>query len=136
MGLFDPSVNLEKEQKMLEKNNPYNGLFCSVKFSFSNILIKRTIFRIAEKGVVIAQGNDDDTDMRIPWNDIENCGWHDEAVLYPIESPCLNINLLNGGTITVDIDIGFTSRGKLIHLLRGIARIIESNMGNEENLDD
>ena len=53
-----------------------------------------------------------------------------------MESPCLNINLLNGGTITVDIDIGFTSRGKLIHLLRGIARIIESNMGNEENLDD
>ena len=72
MGLFDPSVNLEKEQKILEKNNPYNGLFCSVKFSFSNILIKRTIFRIAEKGVVIAQGNDDDTDMRIPWNEIEN----------------------------------------------------------------
>ena len=65
MGLFDPSVNLEKEQKMLKKNNPYTGLFCSVKFSFSNILIKRTVFRIAEKGVVIAQGNDDDTDMRI-----------------------------------------------------------------------
>ncbi len=105
MGLFDPSVNFEKEQKMLEKNNPYNGLFCSVKFSFSNILIKRTIFRIAEKGVVIAQGNDDDTDMRIPWNDIENCGWHDEAVLYPMESPCLNINLLNGGTFTVHIEL-------------------------------
>ena len=72
MGLFDPSVNLEKEQKMLEKNNPYEGLFCSVKFSFSDILIRRTVFRIAEKGVVIAQGNDDDTDMRIPWNEIEN----------------------------------------------------------------
>ncbi len=98
MGLFDPSVNLEKEQKMLEKNNPYAGF---VKFSFSNFLIKRTVFRIAEKGVVIAQGNDDDTDMRIPWNEIENCGWHDEAVLYPIESPCLNINLLNGGTILI-----------------------------------
>ncbi|WP_298533969.1 hypothetical protein [uncultured Methanobrevibacter sp.] len=124
---------MKRNRKCWKKNNPYNGLFCSVKFSFSNILIKRTVFRIAEKGVVIAQGNDDDTDMRIPWNEIENCGWHDEAVLYPIESPCLNSNLLNGGTITVHIDIGFTSRGKLIHLLRGIARIVESNRSEVES---
>ena len=49
MGLFDPSVNLEKEQKMLEKNNPYAGLFCSVKFSFSNILIKKDCFSHSRK---------------------------------------------------------------------------------------
>ena len=31
MGIFEPSVNLEKEQKMLAKYNPYDGLTAAVK---------------------------------------------------------------------------------------------------------
>ena len=56
MGIFEPSVNLEKEQKMLEKYNPYDGLTAAVKVSNQNIIIRKTQFRLAQKGVVIFQG--------------------------------------------------------------------------------
>ena len=96
MGIFEPNVNLEKEQKMLEKYDPYAGLTAAVKVSNQNVIIRKTQFRLAQKGVVIFQGNMDDSDMRIPWNEIKNCGWNDILVdAATATAPGLVINLKN-----------------------------------------
>nr|WP_295605145.1 hypothetical protein [uncultured Methanobrevibacter sp.] len=136
MGIFDSSVNLEKEQKMLEKYDPYAGLTAAVKVSNQNVIIRKTQFRLAQKGVVIFQGNMDDSDMRIPWNEIKNCGWND-IVVDAATAPGLVINLKNNVSVLVRFHARFgIGRFNMIHLIRGVTRIIESNMGNEENLDD
>ena len=136
MGIFEPSVNLEKEQKMLAKYNPYDGLTAAVKVTNQNVIIRKTQFRLAQKGVVIFQGNMDDSDMRIPWNEIKNCGWND-IVVDAATAPGLVINLKNNVSVLVRFHARFgIGRFNMIHLIRGVTRIIESNMGNEENLDD
>ncbi len=136
MGIFDPSVNLEKEQKMLEKYDPYAGLTAAVKISNQNVIIRKTQFRLAQNGVVIFQGNMDDSDMRIPWDEIKNCGWND-IVVDAATAPGLVINLKNNVSVLVRFHARFgIGRFNMIHLIRGVTRIIESNMGNEENLDD
>ena len=135
MGLFEPSVNLEKEQKMLEKYDPYAGLTAAVKISNQNVIIRKTQFRLAQNGVVIFQGNMDDSDMRIPWDEIKNCGWND-IVVDAATAPGLVINLKNNVSVLVRFHARFgIGRFNMIHLIRGVTRIIESNMGNEENLD-
>ena len=135
MGLFDPSVNFEKEQKMLEKYDPYAGLTAAVKVSNQNVIIRKTQFRLAQKGVVIFQGNMDDSDMRIPWNEIKNCGWND-IVVDAATAPGLVINLKNNVSVLVRFHAKFgIGRFNMIHLIRGVTRIIESNISNEDNLD-
>ncbi len=130
MGIFEPSVNLEKEQKMLAKYNPYDGLTAAVKVTNQNVIIRKTQFRLAQKGVVIFQGNMDDSDMRIPWDEIKNCGWND-IVVDTATSPGLIINLKKNVTVLVRFHVKFTTgRFNLIHLIRGVTRIIESNMDN------
>ena len=47
MGIFEPSVNLEKEQKMLAKYNPYDGLTAAVKVTNQNVIIRKTQFRLS-----------------------------------------------------------------------------------------
>ncbi len=132
MGLFEPSVNLEKEQKMLEKYDPYAGLTAAVKISNQNVIIRKTQFRLAQKGVVIFQGNMDDSDMRIPWNEIKNCGWND-IVVDAATAPGLVINLKNNVSVLVRFHAKFgIGRFNMIHLIRGVTRIIESNMGNDK----
>lgn len=135
MGLFEPSVNLEKEQKMLEKYDPYAGLTAAVKISNQNVIIRKTQFRLAQNGVVIFQGNMDDSDMRIPWDEIKNCGWND-IVVDAATAPGLVINLKNNVSVLVRFHARFgIGRFNMIHLIRGVTRIIESNMGNVEYSD-
>ena len=128
MGIFEPSVNLEKEQKMLAKYNPYDGLTAAVKVTNQNVIIRKTQFRLAQKGVVIFQGNMDDSDMRIPWNEIKNCGWND-IVVDAATAPGLVLNLKNNVSVLVRFHAKFgTGRFNIIHLIRGVTRIIESYM--------
>ena len=73
--------------------------------------------------------------MRIPWNEIKNCGWND-IVVDTATCPGLIINLKNNVSVLVRFYVKFTTgRFSQIHLIRGITRIIESNMGNGENLN-
>ena len=65
---------------------------------------------------------------------ITDVGWNDIFV-YLVECPGLIIDLSDGTTIYVRFDLGWTGRRDTIHWLRGIARIIESNMGSVENSD-
>ena len=75
------------------------------------------------------------SDMRIPWNEIKNCGWND-IVVDAATAPGLVINLKNNVSVLVRFHAKFgIGRFNMIHLIRGVTRIIESNMINEENLD-
>ena len=109
MGIFEPGVNLEKEQKMLEKHNPYEWIRSWFRYTYDGSSYWTTHFRIAEKGIVFYQATESGADLRIPWSSITDVGWNDI--------------------------IGWTGRRDTIHWLRGIARIIESNMGSVENSD-
>ena len=97
MGIFEPGVNLEKEQKMLEKHNPYEWIRSWFRYTYDGSSYWTTHFRIAEKGIVFYQAT--------------------KSGIY------------------VRFDLGWTGRRDTIHWLRGIARIIESNMGSVENSD-
>lgn len=134
MGIFEPGVNLEKEQKMLEKHNPYEWIRSWFRYTYDGNSYWTTHFRIAEKGIVFYQATKSGADLRIPWSSITDVGWNDIFV-YLVECPGLIIDLSDGTTIYVSFDIGWTGRRDTIHWLRGIARIIESNMGSVENSD-
>ena len=134
MGIFEPGVNLEKEQKMLEKHNPYEWIKASFRYAHNKSSYWKTHFRIAEKGIVFYQATDSGADLRIPWSDITSVGWNDVYV-YQLRIPGLIIDLSDGTEILVRLDNGWTGRRDTIHWLRGIARIIESNMGRVENSD-
>lgn len=129
MGLLDPNVNLEKEQKMLNKHSPYEWIKAWFKYTYDKDFYWRTFFRIAEKGIVFYQATDSGADLRIPWSDITSVGWNDVYV-YQLCIPGLIIDLSDGTEILVRLDNGWTGRRDTIHWLRGITRIIESNMGN------
>ena len=129
MGLLDPNVNLEKEQKMLNKHSPYEWIKAWFKYTYDKNFYWRTYFRIAEKGIVFYQATDSGADLRIPWSDITSVGWNDVYV-YQLRIPGLVIDLSNGTEILVRLDNGWPGRRDTIHWLRGITRIIESNMGN------
>ena len=129
MGLLDPSVNLEKEQKMLNKHSPYEWFKAWFKYTYDKDFYWRTFFRIAEKGIVFYQATDSGADLRIPWSDITSVGWNDVYV-YQLRIPGLIIHLSDGTEILVRLDNGWTGRHDTIHWLRGITRIIESNMSN------
>ena len=134
MGLFEPGVNLEKEQKMLEKHNPYECVRSWFIYTYDRGFYWETHFRIAEKGIVFYQATESGIDLRIPWDNIVDVGWNDIFV-YQLECPGLIMDLSDGRTIHVRFDIGWTGRRDTIHWLRGVSRIIQSNIGNDVNLD-
>ena len=134
MGIFEPGVNLEKEQKMLNKYSPYEWVKAWFRYAHNKSSYWETHFRIAEKGIVFYQATDSGADLRIPWSSITDVGWNDVYV-YQLRIPGLIIDLSNGTEILVRLDNGWTGRRDTIHWLRGIARIIESNMGSVENSD-
>ena len=134
MGLLDPNVNLEKEQKMLNKHSPYEWVKAWFKYTYDKNFYWRTYFRIAEKGIVFYQATDSGADLRIPWSDISSVGWNDVGV-YQGVGPGLVIDLSNGTRMIVRLDPHGFWRPSMIHWLRGVTRIIESNMGNDLNLD-
>ncbi len=116
MGLLDPSVNLEKEQKMLNKHSPYEWVKAWFKYTYDKDFYWRTFFRIAEKGIVFYQATDSGADLRIPWSDITSVGWNDVYV-YQLRIPGLVIDLSNGTEILVRLDNGWTGRRDTIHWL-------------------
>ena len=77
MGLFEPGVNLEKEQKMLEKHNPYEWVRSWFIYTYDRGFYWETHFRIAEKGIVFYQATESGIDLRIPWDNIVDVGWND-----------------------------------------------------------
>ena len=117
MGLLDPSVNLEKEQKMLNKHSPYEWVKAWFKYTYDKDFYWRTFFRIAEKGIVFYQATDSGADLRIPWSDITSVGWNDVYV-YQLRIPGLVIDLSNGTEILVRLDNGWTGRRDTIHWLK------------------
>ena len=119
MGIFEPSVNLEKEKKLIEKYSPYEWIKAWFKYTYDKSFYWDTHFRIAEKGIVFYQATDSGADLRIPWSDISSVGWNDVGVYQGV-----------GPGLVIDL-----SRPSMIHWLRGVTRIIESNMGNDLNLD-
>ena len=100
MGLLDPSVNLEKEQKMLNKHSPYEWVKAWFKYTYDKDFYWRTFFRIAEKGIVFYQATDSGADLRIPWSDITSVGWNDVYV-YQLRIPGLIMDLSDGTEILV-----------------------------------
>lgn len=78
----------------------------------------RSYFKIAEKGVVILQGCDDGTDLRIPWEFILGASYvrEDNDLL-------LEITLLKHQTIKLYF-LFFSTGNTLIHYCRGVARLI------------
>ncbi len=134
MGLFEPGVNLEKEQKLIEKYSPYEWVKAWFKYTYDKNFYWKTHFRIAEKGIVFYQATDSGADLRIPWSDITSVGWNDVGV-YQGVGPGLVIDLSNGTRMIVRLDPHGFWRPSMIHWLRGVTRIIESNMGNDLNLD-
>ena len=95
MGLLDPSVNLEKEQKMLNKHSPYEWVKAWFKYTYDKDFYWRTFFRIAEKGIVFYQATDSGADLRIPWSDITSVGWNDVYV-YQLRIPGLSVWIMVG----------------------------------------
>lgn len=134
MGLFEPGVNLEKEQKLIEKYSPYEWVKAWFKYTYDKNFYWKTHFRIAEKGIVFYQATESGIDLRIPWDNIVDVGWNDIFV-YQLECPGLIMDLSDGRTIHIRFDIGWTGRRDTIHWLRGVSRIIQSNIGNDVNLD-
>ena len=109
MGIFEPSVNLEKEKKLIEKYSPYEWIKAWFKYTYDKSFYWDTHFRIAEN-----------------WNDVG---------VYQGVGPGLVIDLSNGTRMIVRLDPHGFWRPSMIHWLRGVTRIIESNMGNDLNLD-
>lgn len=78
----------------------------------------KSYFKIAEKGIVILQGCDDGSDLRLPWEFIVSAGYIKDNDL-----PLLKITLLKNQTIKVYFPF-FWNANNLIHYCRGIARLI------------
>ena len=78
----------------------------------------KSYFKIAEKGVVILQGCDDGTDLRIPWECIVGSGIQKENDGY-----YLRITLLKHQTIKLKFQF-FWSGNNNIHYIRGLYRLI------------
>ncbi len=73
--LLDPKINQGKELAVLERYNPYSGI--KAYFGFSPSTPFKTIFRLAEKGVVIQGWHEDVSDFRIPWSEISGVSAHE-----------------------------------------------------------
>ena len=124
-GLFDPRINEGKELAIMEKYNPYSGIKVQFWFSPDDNFFK-TIFRIAQKGVVIQGGNDDCSDLCIPWNDIAGVSTY-ESFWSPLT---LVINLKDGRDGYIFFD-NWSTTNTHIHLIRGISRIILDKIDEE-----
>lgn len=123
-GFFEPRINQGKELAIMEKYNPYSGI--KIEFGFSPDGFFKTIFRLAEKGVVIQGWNEDGSDLRIPWNDIAGVSTH-EGFWYPLT---LVINLKDGRDCYIFFD-NWSTTNTHIHLIRGISRIILDKIDEE-----
>lgn len=117
MGLFDPSVNLEKEQKMLYKHSPYEWVKARFRYASDKSSYWKTHFHIAEKGIVFYQATASGADLRIPWSDIVDVGWNDVNV-YMGSAPSLIIDLSDGTELLVYLDIGWAGRKKSDSLVK------------------
>ena len=124
-GLFEPRINEGKELAIMEKYNPYSGIKVQFGFSPDDNFFK-TIFRIAQKGVVIHGWNDDGSDLRIPWNDIAGVSTY-ESFWSPLT---LVINLKDGRDGYIFFD-NWSTTNTHIHLIRGISRIILAKIDEE-----
>ena len=67
-GLFEPRIKPGKELAVMEKYNPYSGI--KVQIGYTPSTPYKTVFRIAEKGIVFEGLNDGGSDIRIPWSEI------------------------------------------------------------------
>ena len=74
--------------------------------------------KIAEKGVVILQGCDDGSDLRLPWEFIVRASYVKEN-----DRPLLKITLLKNQTIKLNFQFFWSGNNK-IHYCRGFARLI------------
>lgn len=133
MGIFEPSVNLVKEEKLIEKYSPYEWIKAWFKYTYDKSFYWDTHFRIAEKGIVFYQATDSGADLRIPWSDISSVGWNDVGV-YQGVGPGLVIDLSNGTQMIVRLNPHGFWRRDMIHWLRGVTRIIQSNIGTDEEI--
>ena len=123
-GLLDPKINQGKELAVLERYNLYSGI--KVEFGFSPSTPFTTIFRLAEKGVVIQGWYEDGSDLRIPWSEISGVSAH-ESFWDPIT---LVINLKDGRDCYIFF-VNWSTTHTHIHLIRAISRIILSEIGKE-----
>ena len=131
MGLFEPGVNLEKEQELIEKYSPYEWIKSWFKYTHKKNFYWETHFRIAEKGIVFYQATESGADLRIPWNVIVDVGWNDVGV-YQGVGPGLVIDLSDGTEMLVRLNPHGFWLPSMIHWLRGVTRIIKSNMSDQE----
>ena len=135
MGIFEPGVNLKKEQELIEKYSPYEWVKAWFKYTFDKSFYWKTHFRIAEKGIVFYQATESGADLRIPWDNITDVGWNDVYV-YQLECPGLIIDFSDGTEMLVRLDPHAFWRPSMIHWLRGVTRIIQSNMSDVDENDD
>ncbi len=125
-GFFEPRINQGKELAVMEKYNPYSGI--KVEIGYSPSTPYKTVFRIAEKGIVFEGLNDGGSDIRIPWSEIagvsanESIIWSLTMVLKLKDGTDCHIFFENWETINIHI-----------HLIRGISRIILDKIDEEEN---
>lgn len=158
MGLFGPpDEDLDYEQKLLERHNPYDWVACQVTlpgleltiesaspwargfatgaFGLMGLavtsgvnqsyehLVLNTHFRIAEKGVVIFQACKDESDLRIPWDNIVQAFY----VKTHEGQNSLRIILLKNQPITIWFNRINLFQSEYIHYSRAVARIINEH---------
>ena len=123
-------VTLPKMQLVTESFSPAARGFATGAFGLMGLAVTsgvnqhyehvtfKSYFKIAEKGIVILQGCDDGSDLRLPWEFIVSAGYIKENDL-----PLLKITLLKNQTIKVFFPF-FWNANNLIHYCRGVARLI------------
>ena len=126
-------VTLPKMQLVTESASPWARGFATGAFGLMGLALTsgvnqhyehvsfKSYFKIAEKGIVILQGCDDGSDLRIPWNDIAGVSTY-ESFWSPLT---LVINLKDGRDGYIFFD-NWSTTNTHIHLIRGISRIILS----------
>ena len=123
-GLFEPRIKPGKELAVMEKYNPYSGI--KVQIGYTPSTPYKTVFRIAEKGIVFEGLNDGGSDIRIPWSEIAGVSAY-ESFWYPIS---MVIQLKDGTECHVFFE-NWETINIHIHLIRGISRIILSKIDQE-----
>ena len=123
-GLFEPRIKPGKELAVMEKYNPYSGI--KVQIGYTPSTPYKTVFRIAEKGIVFEGLNECGSDIRIPWSEIGGVSAY-ESFWYPIS---MVIQLKDGTECYVFFE-NWETINIHIHLIRGISRIILDKLDEE-----
>ena len=118
MGIFEPGVNLKKEQELIEKYSPYEWVKAWFKYTYDKRFYWKTHFRIAEKEIVFYQATESGADLRISWDNITDVGWNDVGV-YQGVGLGLVIDFSDGTEMLVRLDSHGFWRPSMIHWLRG-----------------